>query len=53
MVEKNKDWSAGLRLGESNEVLGLKAEIDLIFTLLHLVMRDPNWVIYKAQVAMK
>jgi hypothetical protein len=25
VVEKNKDWSAG--------VLGLKAEIDLIFTL--------------------
>jgi hypothetical protein len=25
-------------------VLGLKAEIDLIFTLLPLVMRDPNMV---------
>jgi hypothetical protein len=33
-----------LRLGESNRVLGLKAEIDLIFTLLPLVMRDPNMV---------
>jgi hypothetical protein len=29
-------WSTG--------VLGLKAEIDLIFTLLPLVMRDPNMV---------
>ncbi len=36
VVEKNKDWSNG--------VLGLKAEIDLIFTLLPLVMRDPNMV---------
>ena len=50
MVEKNKDWSAlasgleSLRLGESNGVLGLKGEIDLIFTLLPLVMRDPNMV---------
>jgi hypothetical protein len=33
-----------LRLGESNRVLGLKAEIDLIFTLLPLVMRDPTMV---------
>ena len=36
MVEKNKDWSNG--------VLGLNAEIDLIFTLLPLVIRDPNMV---------
>jgi hypothetical protein len=28
----------------SNGVLGLKAETDLIFTLLPLVMRDPNMV---------
>jgi hypothetical protein len=28
----------------SNGVLGLKAEIDLIFTFLPLVMRDPNIV---------
>jgi len=40
VVEKNKDWRAlasgleSLRLGESNGVLGVKAEIDLIFTLL-------------------
>jgi hypothetical protein len=40
VVEKNKDWSAqasgleSLRLGESNGVLGVKSEIDLIFTLL-------------------
>ena len=33
--------SAGLRLGESTGVLGLKAEIDLILTLIPLVMRDP------------
>jgi hypothetical protein len=53
VVEKNKDWSAGLRLvegsyslrlGESNGVLGIKAEIDLIFTLLPLVIRNPNMV---------
>jgi hypothetical protein len=43
-LEKNKDWSADLRLGESKGVLGLKAEIDLIFTLLPLVMRDPNMI---------
>jgi hypothetical protein len=29
VVEKNKDWSNG--------VLGVKAEIDLIFTLLPLI----------------
>jgi hypothetical protein len=28
----------------SNGVLGLKAEMDLILTLLPLVMRDPNMV---------
>jgi hypothetical protein len=28
----------------SNGVLGLKAEIDLIFTLLPLVIKDPNMV---------
>jgi len=28
----------------SNGVLGLKVEIDLIFTLLFLVIRDPNMV---------
>ena len=50
MVGKNKDWSAlasgleSLRLGESNGVLGLKAEIDLIYTLLPLVILDPNKV---------
>jgi hypothetical protein len=44
VVEKNKGWSAGLRLRESTGVLGLRAEIDLIFTLLPLVMRDPNMV---------
>ncbi len=50
MVEKNKDWSAlasgleSLRLGESNGVLGKKAEIDLIFTLLPLVIRNPYMV---------
>ncbi len=50
VVEKNKDWSAlasgleSLRLGESNGVLGKKAEIDLIFTLLPLVIRNPYMV---------
>jgi len=41
VVEKNKDWSAGLRSGEptarreewSSGVLGLKAGMDLIFKL--------------------
>jgi hypothetical protein len=28
----------------SNGVLGLKTEIDLIFTLLPLIVRDPNMV---------
>jgi hypothetical protein len=42
-VEKNKDWSAlasgleSIGLGESNGVLGVKAEIDLIYTLLSLI----------------
>jgi hypothetical protein len=31
-----------LRLGKSIGVLGLKAEIDLVFTLLPMVMRDSN-----------
>jgi len=54
-LEKNKNWSVGvvewwkkIRTGVleywSNGVLGLKAEIDLIFTLSPLVMRDLNMV---------
>ena len=35
-------WS--LRFGESIGVLGLKAEMDLIFTRLPLIIRDPNMV---------
>ena len=39
-----KCGNVGLRLGERNGVLGLKAEMDLIFTLLPLDIRDPNMV---------
>jgi hypothetical protein len=44
VLEKSKDWSAGLRLGKSKGVLGLKAEMDLIFALLPLAMRDPSMI---------
>jgi hypothetical protein len=50
VVEKNKVWSAlasgleSLRLGESIGVVGLKAEMSLIFTLLPLIIRDPSMV---------
>ena len=44
MVEKNKDWSDGVLECWSVGVLDLKAEIVLIFTLLPLVMRDPDMV---------